>query len=56
MFLLKRVGQRRGWQGGTGKDVVPINDPSGLHDVGTLAQLMRLSPTPQGAQVAGGVS
>ena len=50
-FLLKeRVGQRRGWQGGTGKDVVPINDPSGLHDVGTLAQLMRLSPTPQGAR------
>ena len=30
---------------------MPINDPSELHDVGTLAQIMRLSPTPHGAQV-----
>ena len=30
---------------------MPINDPSELHDVGTLAQIMRLSPTPQGAQL-----
>jgi len=36
---------------GGDKDVVPINDPSELHDVGTLSQIMRLSPTPQGAQV-----
>merc|ERR550514_2404950 len=33
------------------KDVVPVTDASELHDVGTLAQIMRLSPTPQGAQV-----
>ena len=38
-------------KGDSGKDVVPINDPSELHEVGTLAQIMRLSPTPQGAQV-----
>ena len=38
-------------KGDSGKDVVPINDPSELHEVGTLASIMRLSPTPQGAQV-----
>ena len=38
-------------KGDSGKDVVPINDPSELHEVGTLASIMRLSPTPQVAQV-----
>ena len=31
--------------------VQPISDASELHDVGTLAQIMRLSPTPRGVQV-----
>ena len=42
--------------GGTGgaapeSAVRPISDASELHDVGTLAQIMRLSPTPRGVQV-----
>ena len=49
VFLPKDKGEAGKAEGG--KDVVPINDPSELHEVGTLAQIMRLSPTPHGAQV-----
>ena len=48
--FLPREQKPAGEKGGD-KDVVPIADPSELHEVGTLAQIMRLSPTPQGAQV-----
>jgi Lon protease-like protein len=49
VFLPKDKGEAG--SGDSGKDVVPIIDPSELHDVGTLSQIMRLSPTPHGAQV-----
>ena len=34
-----------------GRDVVPINDPSELHDVGTLAQITRLQAGKTGALI-----